>query len=568
MLGIAVVAVAGLIAVVVLLSHGGGSASKHPAGAPAARRRTAKAGRVHTIRPIATIDDVTSTGDNEDPVSVTVNIYDLRRQGPFVVLDFGLVCPTPGAGCSAPFMFEYSPSQGQNSDASEAEAFTTTLSTGGGISLLDPVGDVEYLSVKNASDDRPDTSAVDQLSDSYVHLEWVKYPAPPAGVQALDVLFPNGGPVVTHIPITDRSSAPTPAEIGPHTQPALHNPYAPPVDASDTAGLTLPTRKLVQTVGNPTGMDTEAPDHSTLSLSSDVLFRFAKSNLTPAAHQVLRNVATRITSSATGTVAVTGYTDSIGTDAVNIPLSEARARSVVNALRPLTSGATVTYKAGGLGSADPVAPNTLPNGRDDPAGRRLNRRVTISYQVRASTRPAPPPSTGVNLSPTEPPGTTLQYTAHQFGGGRPDVYRVTVDRLLRDGNASVLELSMSCLTSTDNQGCNDSDLSGSDTAPPIPFADYGAATGFSPGKELHVIFSASESVSDFYLQDPTTGEIFSPLHDAQFDHPLTAVTPNVWPMGPTYRLWAYFPAAPAGATEMIVWLPGGKQGIRVPLSSP
>jgi outer membrane protein OmpA-like peptidoglycan-associated protein len=462
-------------------------------------------------------------------------------------------------------MFGYSTSQGHNSDASNAEAFTTTLGTGGGISLLDPLADVEYLSVKNANDDHPDTSTIDQLNDSYVHLGWVKYPAPPAGVQALDVLFPNGGPVATHIPITN-GPPPTPAEIGPNTQPAVHNQYAPPVDSATTTGLTLPTLKLVQTVGNPAGMDTEAPQHSTLSLSSDVLFKFAKSNLTPAARNVLHNVAARITAGATGTVTVTGYTDSIGTDAVNIPLSQARARSVVGALRSLTAGAPVTYTASGMGSADPVAPNTLPNGDDNPAGRRLNRRVTISYQVKGSTQPAPPPSAGVKLPPTEPAGTTVEYHAAQFAGGRPDVYRVSVDRLLRDGNATVLELSMSCLSSTDNQGCNQSDLSGSDTAPPIPFAEYGAATGFSPGKELQVIFSASQSVSDFYLQDPTTGEIFSPLHDAQYDHPLTAITPNVWPMGPTYSLWAYFPAAPPGATQMVVWLPGGADGIRVPLS--
>jgi outer membrane protein OmpA-like peptidoglycan-associated protein len=32
-----------------------------------------------------------------------------------------------------------------------------------------------------------------------------------------------------------------------------------------------------------------------------------------------------------------------------------------------------------MGKADPVAPNTKPDGSDNPDGRRLNRRVTISF---------------------------------------------------------------------------------------------------------------------------------------------------------------------------------------------
>ncbi len=149
MVALGVVALAGVIAIVVLLSQGGGSTSKHRARATAAGRRKAKAAGVTRIRPIAVVDDLTSTGQNEDPDSVKVNIYDLRRQGPFVVLDFGIVCPPPmpSDGCNGEFMFGYSTSQGHNSDASEAEAFTTTLGTAGGISLVDPVNDVEYLSV-------------------------------------------------------------------------------------------------------------------------------------------------------------------------------------------------------------------------------------------------------------------------------------------------------------------------------------------------------------------------------------------------------------------------------------
>ena len=75
---------------------------------------------------------------------------------------------------------------------------------------------------------------------------------------------------------------------------------------------------------------------------------------------MIAQVAARIRSRAVGVVNVDGYTDSIGTDQVNIPLSQARAASVVHALKPLVGGAAVTFQATGHGSSDPVAPNTLP----------------------------------------------------------------------------------------------------------------------------------------------------------------------------------------------------------------
>jgi OmpA-OmpF porin, OOP family len=553
----------GVIALVLALSSGGAKA-KHHGRTPHRTARTVAA-RVTRIRPIATVDDVTSTGDNQDPANLTLNIYDLRRQGPFVVLDFGVLCPTPQAGCNTAFVFPYSTSQGYNTDASDEEVWQDSLGTFGGISVLDPVGDVEYLSVKNAGDGHPDSSSAAELNDSDIHLGWVKFPAPPAGVQALDVLLPEGGPVVTHVPITD-GPAPTPAQIAPTAQAAVPNTDVPAVSSESTAGLVLSTDKLVETVGNPAGSDTESPQRSTLSLSSDVLFRFAKSNLTPAAHAVSQNVAARISAGATGTVTVTGYTDSIGTDGVNIPLSQARARSVVNALKQLTAGASVSYAASGMGSADPVAPNTLPDGRDNPAGRRLNRRVTISYAVKSSTQPAPPPSAAaIKLPPAAPAGSTLQYTASQLGGGT-DVYHVSVDRVTRDANTTLLELSVACVAASKNQSCNEDDLMGSDTAPPLPFADYAPSTGFSPGAELQLIFTSTDSVSDFYLQDPTTGEILSPLHEVEYDHPISVTTPNVWPIGPTYRVWVYFPGTPATATQMVVWLPSGANGVEVPIS--
>ena len=121
-----------------------------------------------------------------------------------------------------------------------------------------------------------------------------------------------------------------------------------------------------------------------------MLFQFDKSNLTPRARAILGPLAAKIKSRAVGPVQVTGYTDSIGTNQVNIPLSHARAVAVVAALQPALPG--VTLRANGLGAADPVAPNTKPDGTDNPAGRALNRRVTITFAVKAPATATPPVS--------------------------------------------------------------------------------------------------------------------------------------------------------------------------------
>ena len=77
-------------------------------------------------------------------------------------------------------------------------------------------------------------------------------------------------------------------------------------------------------------------------------------------------------------VAITGYTDSIGTDEYNVLLSLRRARSVEAWLTGTGPGAGHRpYGRRPRRRRDPVAPNTLPDGADNPAGRQQNRRVDI-----------------------------------------------------------------------------------------------------------------------------------------------------------------------------------------------
>ncbi|HET6732800.1 OmpA family protein, partial [Mycobacterium sp.] len=123
----------------------------------------------------------------------------------------------------------------------------------------------------------------------------------------------------------------------------------------------------------PEGVGTETPVE--IKLPSDVLFEFAKSDLTPAAQSALDAVDDQIEAT-TGTITIEGHTDAIGDDASNQLLSEARAASVRAALQDKL-GSGFTYNAVGFGESRPVATNTKPDGSDDPDGRAQNRRVEI-----------------------------------------------------------------------------------------------------------------------------------------------------------------------------------------------
>jgi outer membrane protein OmpA-like peptidoglycan-associated protein len=125
-----------------------------------------------------------------------------------------------------------------------------------------------------------------------------------------------------------------------------------------------------------------------IRLPGDVLFAFGSAELTPAAREAIAAVHDEIGSGGTGTVTIEGHTDAIGSDADNQALSERRAAAVRGALEQAL-GTGYQYTSVGFGETRPVAPNTKPDGSDDPDGRALNRRVEIRT---GSTEPGPPPA--------------------------------------------------------------------------------------------------------------------------------------------------------------------------------
>jgi len=114
-----------------------------------------------------------------------------------------------------------------------------------------------------------------------------------------------------------------------------------------------------------------------IELAADVLFDFDKADILPKAQEALKQVAEVIREKAKGVVQIEGHTDSKGSDAYNQKLSERRANAVKDWLVSKGGLKNVSFATRGFGAQKPVAPNTKPDGSDDPEGRQKNRRVEI-----------------------------------------------------------------------------------------------------------------------------------------------------------------------------------------------
>lgn len=125
------------------------------------------------------------------------------------------------------------------------------------------------------------------------------------------------------------------------------------------------------------GQSVAQPDTRQYALPADVLFPFNSAVLRPEAQAALADTLGQIRAVYPyPAIRVIGHTDSIGSDAVNDELSLRRAEAVKAWLIGAGIPPTVVY-AEGRGKREPVAPNTFPDGRDNPAGRAQNRRVQL-----------------------------------------------------------------------------------------------------------------------------------------------------------------------------------------------
>lgn len=113
-----------------------------------------------------------------------------------------------------------------------------------------------------------------------------------------------------------------------------------------------------------------APTATKVVLNADTFFDFDKATLKPEGRQMLDQVASQVDTINLETLIATGHTDSIGTEAYNLKLSQRRADTVKNYLISRGIAADRIYVEG-KGESMPVASNSTREGRAQ------NRRVEI-----------------------------------------------------------------------------------------------------------------------------------------------------------------------------------------------
>jgi outer membrane protein OmpA-like peptidoglycan-associated protein len=128
-----------------------------------------------------------------------------------------------------------------------------------------------------------------------------------------------------------------------------------------------------------------------LTLAADVLFDFGSAELKPGATPTLIKLLAPIRQKNPRQVQVHGYTDAVGGEAYNLKLSQRRAEAVTTwlAQNGVSPGLLTSH---GFGKSNPVAPNSKPDGSDNPEGRQQNRRVEILLaKAFSAVKPLPGP---------------------------------------------------------------------------------------------------------------------------------------------------------------------------------
>jgi outer membrane protein OmpA-like peptidoglycan-associated protein len=119
---------------------------------------------------------------------------------------------------------------------------------------------------------------------------------------------------------------------------------------------------------------TTEDSETVVTLKSDVLFAFGKSDLPGSAQPKIAELVETLPKGAR--LKVHGHTDSIGGTSANRKLSQERAEAVAAGVRKARPDLRLDVR--GFGESQPVEANTN-GGKDNPEGRALNRRVELRY---------------------------------------------------------------------------------------------------------------------------------------------------------------------------------------------
>jgi len=139
-------------------------------------------------------------------------------------------------------------------------------------------------------------------------------------------------------------------------------------------GITARSEKIQATLEELGAKETDT--EYLIELPGDVLFDFDKWTIREDAEENLSKVG-EIIQAYQYPVVIIGHTDSKGSETYNLELSKKRAEAVK---KWLVSNAEVDQsriETTGKGESEPIAPNTNPDGSDNPEGRQKNRRVEI-----------------------------------------------------------------------------------------------------------------------------------------------------------------------------------------------
>ncbi|MDO5652778.1 MAG: OmpA family protein [Brachymonas sp.] len=122
--------------------------------------------------------------------------------------------------------------------------------------------------------------------------------------------------------------------------------------------------------GTPVQVVQTTDNRLRINIPADASFAVGSAVLNPNMYPILDRLAQTLLQNPAATVAITGHTDSTGTDAINNPLSINRANAARNYL--VSRGVPAArISTAGMGSTQPVASNATE------AGRAQNRRVEI-----------------------------------------------------------------------------------------------------------------------------------------------------------------------------------------------
>ena len=116
-----------------------------------------------------------------------------------------------------------------------------------------------------------------------------------------------------------------------------------------------------------------------VSFPSGILYPFNSTEILPAGKDNLRQLATSLDKYPNSDVLIVGHTDSVGTDAYNLDLSQRRALAASAYLQSLGVPAA-RLQTQGKGESEPIASN------DTEDGRQRNRRVEIAIYASEAYR--------------------------------------------------------------------------------------------------------------------------------------------------------------------------------------